>query len=289
LKLIASRSVGLKVSKSTNIGIVSGGMMGDKMVGKQIHKENRMNKTEIYRQTLKKLTDWEPYLMQESGLPGPRGNLELAQVVADEGGRELFEHFLTYTPEVAPVNSPQEFLAFCGVVGLGKFLAAGDDSILATLRSHASDPRWRTREAVAMALQRLGKKNMGKLLEAMEAWSTGNWYEKRAAAATLAEPVLLHNETDAVRVLHILDGMTDSMEDSVDARSESFRVFQKGLGYCWSVVVVAAPLEGKRLMEKWLTCDDRIICRVMQENLKKNRLVRLDAVWVERWRTNPLG
>ena len=44
-----------------------------------------MNKTEIYRQTLASLQDWEPYLLQESGLPGPRGNLELAQVVADEG------------------------------------------------------------------------------------------------------------------------------------------------------------------------------------------------------------
>jgi hypothetical protein len=57
-----------------------------------------MNKADSYRQVLKTLADWEPYLLQESGLPGPRGNLELAQVVADEGDRELFEHFLTCTP-----------------------------------------------------------------------------------------------------------------------------------------------------------------------------------------------
>ena len=244
-----------------------------------------MNKADNYRQVLKTLANWEPYLLQESGLPGPRGNLELAQVVADEGSRDLFEHFLTYTPEVAPVNSPQEFLAFCGVVGLGRFLAEGDDTLLETLRPYASDLRWRTREAVAMALQRLGKKNMGGLLQAMETWSTGNWYEKRAVAAALAEPVLLHNETDAARALHILDGMTTSMENSADARSEGFKVFQQGLGYCWSVVVAAAPAEGKRLMEKWLACDDRIIRRVMQENLKKNRLLRMDAAWVEKWRS----
>jgi hypothetical protein len=243
-----------------------------------------MNKADSYRQVLKTLADWEPYLLQESGLPGPRGNLELAQVVADEGDGKLFEHFLTYTPEVAPVNSPQEFLAFCGAVGLGKLLADGDDDILDTLRPYASDPRWRTREGVAMALQRLGKKNMGKLLEAMTAWSTGNWYEKRAAAAALAEPVLLKNEKEALRALHILDGMTVSMENSPDARSEGFKVFQQGMGYCWSVVVAAAPAEGKRLMEKWLACNDHIIRRVMQENLKKNRLVRMDAAWVEKWR-----
>ena len=243
-----------------------------------------MHKTDAYRQKLNTLQDWEPYLLQESGLPGPRGNLELAQVVADEGDRELFEHFRTFTPDVAPVNSPQEFLAFCGVLGLGKLLAQGETEILDLLRPYASDPRWRTREAVAMALQRLGKKDMGFLLSAMEIWSTGNWLEKRAAAAALAEPVLLHNENDALKALQILDRITASMENSLEARSTNFKILQQGLGYCWSVVVAAAPQAGKRLMEKWLSCPDHVIQRVMQENLKKNRLVRMDAAWVEKWR-----
>jgi hypothetical protein len=246
---------------------------------------DRMNKADGYRQVLKTFAIWEPYLIKESGLPGPRGNLELAQVVADEGNRQLFEHFLTYTPEVAPVNSPQEFLAFCGVVGMGKLLADGNDEILGTLRSYASDPRWRMREGVAMALQRLGNKNMRKLLDAMENWSRGNWYEKRAAAAALAEPVLLKNEKEALRALQILDGMTVSMENYGDLRNEGFRVFRQGLGYCWSVVVTAVPADGKQLMEKWLTCNDPIIRRVMQENLKKKRLERMDPDWVEKWRT----
>jgi hypothetical protein len=249
------------------------------------NKPNRMNKADGYRRVLKTLTIWEPYLLKESGLPGPRGNLELAQVVADEGDRQLFENLLTFTPEVAPVNSPKEFLAFCGVVGMGKILADGDDEILDFLRSCATDPRWRMREGVAMALQRLGKKNMSKLLEAMEMWSRGNWYEKRAAAAALAEPVLLKNEREALQALQILDGMTASMENYSDVRNEGFQVFRQGLGYCWSVVVVATPTDGKRLMENWLTCNDPIIRRVMQENLKKKRLERMDPDWVKKWRT----
>ncbi len=76
----------------------------------------------------------------------------------------------------------------------------------------------------------------------------------------------------------------DQMKTSGEAKTQAFKVFQQGLSYCWSVVVAAAPAEGKRLMEKWLACDDRIIHKVMQENLKKNRLVRMDAAWVERWR-----
>jgi hypothetical protein len=243
-----------------------------------------MNKIDTYREVLKILKDWEPYLLQESGLPGPRGNLELAQVVADEGDRELFEHFLTYTPEVAPTNDPREFLAFCGVVGLGRLLAEGDEQVLNVLRPYASDPRWRLREAVAMALQRLGKKNMGLLLAAMEIWSAGNWLEKRAAAAALAEPVLLHNEKDVLKILQILDRITASMENSEDAASKDYKTLQQGLGYCWSVAVVAAPKEGKRLMEKWFSCADPAIRRTMQENLKKNRLIRMDAAWVEKWR-----
>ena len=243
-----------------------------------------MNKTETYRQTLASLRDWEPYLLKESGLPGPRGNLELAQVVADEGDRGLFDHFLAYTPQVAPTNDPHEFLAFCGVVGLGRLLAEGDGKILEQLRSFASDPRWRLREGVAMALQRLGKQDMRRLLDAMEKWSSGNWLEKRAAAAALAEPVLLHNEKDALAALQILDQITASMENSGDAKKEGYKVLQQGLGYCWSVVVVAAPQQGKRLMEKWLACPDHVIQRIMQENLKKNRLRRMDSAWVEKWR-----
>ena len=243
-----------------------------------------MNKTENYRQTLATLSDWEPYLLQESGLPGPRGNLELAQVVADEGDRSLFEHFLAFTPEIAPTNDPHEFLAFCGVVGLGRLLAEGDEKILDQLRPFASDPRWRLREGVAMALQRLGKQDMRRLLDAMQTWSTGNWLEKRAAAAALAEPPLLHNEKDALEALRILDQITASMENSSETKNERFKILQQGMGYCWSVVVAAVPQPGKRLMEKWLACPDPAIQRIMQENLKKNRLVRMDPAWVEKWR-----
>jgi hypothetical protein len=242
-----------------------------------------MTKSDTYRQMLKKLPDWESYLLRESGLPGPRGNLELAQVVADEGDRALFERFLANTPEVAPVNDPHEFLAFCGVVGLGRLLAEGDGKVLDQLRPYASDPRWRLREGVAMALQRLSKRDMPALLKAMEDWSLGTWLEKRAAAAALAEPALLHDQADALHALQILDRITASMQDSGDAKTAGFKVLQQGLGYCWSVVVAAAPEQGKTLMEKWLASPDTAIQRLMQENLKKNRLVRLDPAWVAKW------
>jgi hypothetical protein len=243
-----------------------------------------MNKFDLYRQALAGLPDWQPYLLQESGLPGPRGNLELAQVVSDLGDRTLFERFLAYTPEIAPTNDPHEFLAFCGVVGLGRLLAEGDEKILDQLRPFASDPRWRLREGVAMALQRLGRVNMPALLQAMQVWSRGSWLEKRAAAAALAEPDLLRDEKNALEALQILDRITDSMEYSSEAKTAGYKVLHQGMGYCWSVVVAAVPEQGKHLMEKWLVNPDQVIHRMLQENLKKNRLVRLDAAWVEKWK-----
>ena len=42
-----------------------------------------MTKMEMYRIYLRSIDQWDDYLLKESGLPGPRGNIELAQVVAD--------------------------------------------------------------------------------------------------------------------------------------------------------------------------------------------------------------
>src|SRR5512136_825636 len=111
-------------------------------------------KTDTYRQTLRTLRNWDQFLLKESGLPGPRANLELVQAVADEGTLDLFQRYLAYTPDRASANSPEVFLTVCGVVGLGRMLAGGDVDQLAALLACANDPRWRVREAVAMGLQR---------------------------------------------------------------------------------------------------------------------------------------
>jgi len=240
-----------------------------------------MSKMDDYCKKLRQLENWDAYLMQESGLPGPRGNLELAQVVADEGNAPLFERYLAYTADLAPTNSPYEFLAFCGVVGLGRLLAEGQTSYLETLRQCASDRRWRMREGVAMALQRLGDANMDLLVQEMRSWSTGNLLEQRAAAAALCEPRLLKHPAHAHAALDILDRITSGLRQTKDRKNDNFLALRKGLGYCWSVAVVASPEDGKKLMKKWLADPDKDVRWIMHENLKKNRLVRLDAGWVQ--------
>ena len=84
-------------------------------------------------------------------------------------------------------------------------------------------------------------------------------------------------------VLGILDQITAGIEQVDNRRSEDFLTLRKGLGYCWSVAVAALPAEGKALMEKWLVKLDKDVRWIMKENLKKRRLVRMDAEWVEKW------
>lgn len=239
-----------------------------------------MGNAENYREMLSKLEDWDAYLRAESHLPGPRGNLELAHIVADLGDRKRIEHFLNFGPLRAPVNSPDEFLAFCGVEGLGRLIAEGQTELWPVLRTYASDPRWRIREAVAMGLQRVGQADMEMLLAHVETWSAGNWLEMRAAAAGLAEPVLLREERYILHALNILDHITNAVE-AAQERGENFKTLCKGLSYCWSVVVAALPAQGKQAMERWLSSNDKDVCRIMRATLKKNRLVKMDKAWVE--------
>jgi hypothetical protein len=287
-----------------------------------------MTRRAAYRATLRQsdCTNWEPFLLANSGLPGPRGNLELAQAVADEGTEEQFRRWLTLGPDRARVNSPEEFLAFCGILGMGALLAnrgesseiepesigakrppaplqTARDSVavgpvsamvdpalaeppLLVLRHFAADPRWRSREAVAMALQRWGDVDMGALLRAMSAWSHGTLWEQRAAAAALCEPRLLARPVHAVATLRILDAITASLHQNQERKGESFRVLRQGLGYCWSVAVAACPETGKPLVEKWIRDPDPDIRWIMRENLRKNRLVRMDRTWTAQCQTS---
>ena len=227
------------------------------------------------------MEDWDEYLMQESGLPGPRGNLELIDAVAKIGDEEKYLHLLTFTPDKAPVNSPQEFLAACGTVGLGKLIKEGKIEYLKLLRSLASDPRWRTREAVAMALQIYGESHMDELINEMNCWSEGNHYEKRAAAAGLCEPKLLNHKEQVACVLEILDKITLSITYVDDRKDIGFAALRKGLGYCWSVAIVKHPDEGKKRFEAWIGSEDKDINWIVRENLKKNRLNKMDEAWTQ--------
>ena len=241
-----------------------------------------MTKIDEYRAALRNQADWLPYLLEHSGLPGPRANLELAHAAAWEGDEALFVRFIeSYPPETVSTNDPEVFPVVCGVIGLGRLTAEGKGNWLPELRRLASDPRWRVRESVCMGLQWVGDSNMELLLDEMDAWSQGSLLEQRAAAAALCEPRLLTNPAHARRVLALLDRETASLEKLTSTKDEDFRVLRLGLSYCWSVAAAALPSEAFPLFEKWAASPNPIVLDILKKNLEKNRLIRANPAWVE--------
>ena len=126
---------------------------------------------------------------------------------------------------------------------------------------------------------------MPALLAEMADWARGSPLEQRAAAAALCEPRLLKQPEYSAAVLRILDAITACIptlarSETGQSGREAFKTLRQGLAYCWSVAVVALPDAGKPLMEQWLASPDPDIRWIMRENLKKNRLAKMDAAWV---------
>ena len=239
---------------------------------------NKTNYCAILNQKPEK--EWEAYLLDQSGLPGPRANLELVQAAADCGSEAQFQAWLAHSAGQSDSNCPEVFLAVCAAVGLGRLAAEGQNQQIARLRELANDPRWRVREGVAMALQRLGKADFPLLLSVGLEWTNGSLLEARAAAAGICEPVLLHDPRQAEEIFTLLHNATRLLQNAGRRREDDFIALRKGLGYCWSVAIAAYPQTGKAAFEAWLTCPDKDVRWLLRENLKKNRLICVDAKWV---------
>lgn len=224
------------------------------------------NRVAAYRDELRRLKRWEPYLQKNSGLPGPRANLELVAAVAEEADADVLWQLSA---------SKDEYLALCGTAGLGRIALLEPDTVMSWLRELASDPRWRVREGVAMALQRIGRENMPVLLAEMKEWMHGDAFAQRAVVAALCEPPILKNNGEIVQVLEILDRITSSLASSSDRRGDGFRVLRQALGYGWSVAAAAAPENAVPYLQKWLQSQDKDVMWVMRSNLEKARMAPL--------------
>lgn len=255
------------------------------MHGVVIQKERlRMGiKIEQYRIALRGCPDWAVYLRANSNLPGPRGNLELAEAVYLEGSREQFLSLIAGDSAQITENTPEMYVVFCGIVGLGRLLAGGERACLPTLRAYASDGRWRIREGVAIALQKYGAVDIHGLLAEMRVWAGGSFLEQRAVVAALCEPALLGDAAIAREVLGILDEITAALSQASERKSDAFRVLRQALAYGWSVAAAAEMQTGKAAMEGWFSSQDPDVRWLMRENLKKKRLERADGAWVKKW------
>ncbi|NUU18730.1 HEAT repeat domain-containing protein [Cellulomonas humilata] len=213
------------------------------------------------------------FLTAHSGLPGPRGNVELIAAFGDVAPPGVI---------LGLVGSQDEYLASCAAAALGRLVADGDDErraeLLQVLHAEARDARWRVREGVAMALQRLGDADGAVLRAVVASWAADpDPLVQRAAVAGVCEPRLLKDGKTARGALDACRSATDSLarRPMSDRRNRDVRALRQGLGYCWSVAIAGDPEHGLPAFAELETSSDADVRWIVRENRKKARLKRL--------------
>jgi hypothetical protein len=231
-----------------------------------------VTRVEAEREAFRTASDREAYLRANSHLPGPRSNLELLAAAAEEVDLDWAQRWAG-----TPVgNDPTDvFVVSVGLVALGRFAARGETGALPLLKRRAEDGEWRTREAVAIALQRLGDADLPRLAEVARDWAAGPPLVQRAAVAAVAEPRLLRSGVLLPAALDVLDAATASVIGAGNRAAPEVRVLRRALGYAWSVVVAADLERAWPRFAALAASTDRDVAWIVRENLRKNGLRRL--------------
>lgn len=252
-----------------------------------------MNRRQRYRGELTGLLAdpkaLEAALLRGSGLPGRRANLELAGALSDlladaapaPALRAALVSWASLGQDAAPTNSPEEFLPFCAIQALGAcFLAAGasDQALfIDKIRAAGRGPRWRTREAACLALQRIGEGGGAALLGLLESWRPdATLLDLRAALVALAHAPLLERPDVVVRGLALADASLDRLEElsGEDRGREDARVLGKCLAFVVSVYAAADPPRGFQLLQRWADHESVWVKKIVAANLRKARLAK---------------
>jgi hypothetical protein len=231
----------------------------------------------------------ESFLLKNCGLPGPRGDIELAGALSDMFYREeafgpekaMLREWLALTPDEAPVNSKREYLVFCAVQTLGvEYLQATEEEragVFERIRAASRDPRWRTREAACFAFQRIAEEDFDELQRMFLWWlKRANMMDERAIIASLAHPPALTSEERVAFCLEAADAAMRHLEKLPlsGRKTEEYRILRKGMEYAVSVYTAAAPDPGFRFLSRWASSEDMDTKKIVAANLRKSRLAK---------------
>lgn len=198
----------------------------------------------------------------QSGLPGPRMNLNLALAFAQEcvalGAKVdgVANQMAQLPPDEARGASGKEFLSVCGVLGVTARAAASNDRAmrdraLVLLEEKAEDPRFRVRDAVPVGLAMLGAKMKGELAERLPGWMD-RYFQAAAVLRALGEPSWLETfpVSDAARPLELLHAAFDLAHDAPRSafRYPGHKALVEALG---TVPKAVARRFGSQMFEKY--------------------------------------
>jgi hypothetical protein len=232
-------------------------------------------------------------LLHGSGLPGPRMNLRLVwrfaaavgEVVASPMPADttvaalesLLDGWAALTEEEAPGNEPAAMLPCAAVAAYGEVGATRPDwwdDEVAKLHRAAADPRWRVRELVAQAIQRLLAADWPRMAAVLLTWADeAGPLVVRAAAAGVAEPPLLASDVRrAADAMAIQRRAVANLQrrPAAERRDEDVRVLRTGLAF--TVGVATAATGDFALLEEMAASGDADLRWAARHNLRKARL-----------------
>ena len=232
----------------------------------------------------------EFYLRENSRLPGPRANLELANDLGylmassvprnPEHVRSLLDYFANGDRKVVPNNTPAEFIMICGIVASGACAAVRPEwrrDTLRLLEHYACNPYFRVREGVASSYQHLIAAEPQEIIaHLIHLVDHGNYLQQCSAITAIAEQSVLYAPETISAALRMHRTVLNNLRQAplADRRKEEVRVLRRTLGYTLSVVTAAAPEEGFALMRECASWNDNDIHWILRENLKKKRLAK---------------
>jgi hypothetical protein len=250
---------------------------------------------ELLRQALASggLEPLENFLASHSNLPGPRMNLKVVEafslIVGElvrlpgpafpvERLEALLDGWAALDLAAAPVNHPREILPACAVRAYGQVAVVRPDwweDEAAKLRRAATSPRWRTREIVAMSLQKILAADWDRAINTLDEWlDSDDPLVVRAVVGAVAEPPLLKDPRRAADALAFQIKAVDWLRKlpPVRRKQAEVRTLRQALGFTVSVAVAAAPAKGWPWLTSLVTSTDPDLNWIARENLKKNRL-----------------
>lgn len=211
-------------------------------------------------------------ILAQSGLPGPRGNLELFYRFLMEPDPAVVDACLALVTDQT-ANSPEEFAGMCGVAGWAMLHQAQPDEVAGWLRRWAVHPSWRIREAVAMAFQELPFPHLTDRCAFARQVETDDPLVLRALVAGLCEPKNLKGPDGHEAVFALLSRATGRLAHD-RTLTEPERVLRQALGYGWSVAAAACPDLGLPAFAAMRALPGRHVAWIAAENLRKKRMPR---------------
>jgi hypothetical protein len=228
-------------------------------------------------------------LLAGSRLPGPRLNLALVREFAGAVGAvvrqpepptdalvDLLDGWAALSPADAPGDGSAVMLPCAAVAAYGEVAVARPawwSDEVAKLRRAASDPRWRVREVVALALQRILTHDWDRTVAALRTWADdADPLVVRAAVAAVAEPPLLREAgraADAEAVQRAAVARLAAVPAG-DRRRDDVRTLRQALGFTVSVVVAATG--DAALLDELDQSGDFDLQWVGRQNRKRARL-----------------